>query len=417
MSDAVLKKQILVFGRGQLASHIVCALLSDESTDITVVHRNDPKLIFMNPDMQRYEDNWGHRIRLKQYSDFDMYKLFLTGTTYDTIINADSIHDSKFASNNPVETALHNEVFVTRLLDMLKMTDYKGRLIHLSSDKVYGIQKELPIKEEAQPNPQGDRSGSRFAQEIKITSKAKVNSIRYIILRLGNMFGEYTPMENCINSWVRNALLNEPLTINGGTANERNSRDFVSIYDVSHLIKQLCTTMADDYTIDNDIYNIGGCYKSETHLQNINEGIKHLFSPINEDMTTEYGPWRNKKEEEGLKIWLDCSKAVDKLKYEQKKQFDSYSYKEVALHIAQYELRWGDIKMLDLERSLGIFHEWRKIKVAKLLGKIPQDMSPEIMRSVSRLNKVIDEGMKDYEAGKVKPPSKEELEDRHSKQE
>jgi nucleoside-diphosphate-sugar epimerase len=410
------KKKILIFGRGQLASHIVCALLSDESTHITIVHRNDPKLIFMNPDMQKYEDRVD-RITIKQYSDFDLYRLFFGGPKYDTIINADSIHDSKFASNNPVETSMHNEVFVTRLLDILKMTDYKGRLIHLSSDKVYGIQKDLPITEEAKPNPLGDRSGSRFAQEIKITSKAKAANIRYIILRLGNIFGEYTPMETCINTWVKNALLNEPLTIYGGGANERNSRDFVSIYDISHLVRKLCTTMADDNTVDNDIYNIGGCYKSETHLQNINEGIKLLFSPIYEDITTEYGPWRNKKEDEGLRIWLDCSKAIDKLKYEQMKQFDSYSYKEVAFHVAQYELRWGDIKMLDLERGLGEFHEWRKIKVAKLLGKIPQDMSPEIARSVSRLNKVIDEGMSEFEKGKVAPPSKEDIEKRHTKQE
>lgn len=111
-----------------------------------------------------------------------------------------------------------------------------------------------------------------------------------------------------------------------------NSRDFVNIEEVAHFIKRLCVTEFDPSGW-NDVYNIGGCSKTRQFIDGIamfmqtmvsGSGVRGL-DPQLEHYLLPYGTVRIKyqpprcyedSEEAAIRLWLDCKKAKEKLKYD-----------------------------------------------------------------------------------------------------
>jgi len=145
-----------------------------------------------------------------------------------------------------------------KLLDVIKSSHSKyGQdfiFNFVSSWFVYGKTDSLPAKEDSVCNPQGFYSITKRTAEQLIISYCETFGIKYRILRLCNVYGDYDKK----SSKKRNALqyLIEEV-VKGNDINlydcGENIRDFLHITDVCHAIKLVVDS---DKTI-NSIINIG----------------------------------------------------------------------------------------------------------------------------------------------------------------
>jgi UDP-glucuronate 4-epimerase len=365
---------LILGGANQLASHICVRLLYYDKKAISTEAENhlylcdfkDSHLVFLNPDMQQYEGS--ERIHFLQHSihDWDWMKDALD--TVDTIINCSYVHDTVYAFNNPIDTAERNSVFGIKMMDSLRKYDFNGRLIHISTDKVYGkhLPATLPLNEKTELKPEGVRATTRAAQELAVTGLAKGYGINYMVFRLGTVYGEFTPASKAVYKWCKELLMGDPISMYGNFSKDNSpSRDFVDVWDVSTLVSNVVMAKW-DLNMQNEIYNVGGCDIREKYLQNISESLK---ATINTKTPTQRLPWRNREEEKDLHIWLDCNKAANKLAYYPIKEFAYGSSKGMALWVAKFDLQWNNLQLLELERQLGMFDRTREMSALKEINK------------------------------------------------
>jgi nucleoside-diphosphate-sugar epimerase len=366
---------VLILGAAnQFASHICTRLLyydkkginTDAENHLYLCDFKDSHLVFLNPDMQQYQDS--ERIHFLQHSihDWDWIKDALE--TVDTVINCSYVHDTVYAFNNPVDTAERNSVYAIKLMDSLRKHDFGGRIIHISTDKVYGkyLPKDLPLKENVELRPEGVRATTRAAQELAVTGLAKSYGIQYMILRMGTIFGEFTPANKAIYHWCKELLMGEPISMYGSFGKDNSpSRDWVDVWDASTVVSNAVMARW-DLSMQNEIYNIGGCDTREKYLQNIAESLK---ATIRTKSATQRLPWRNREEEKDLHIWMDCNKAANKLAYYPIKDFAYGSTRGMARWVAKMDLGWNALQMLELERQLGQFDRTREIEALKEINR------------------------------------------------
>lgn len=348
--------------------------------------RKDPNYIFDNPGTTKYQGD--ERITLLHLSQWDYgsyIKDILAENPYDVIINTLYIHDSKFSAINPLETVWTNEIFTADLMETLRRADFTGKIIHVSTDKVYGPEhSDLPLKETSVCNPKGIRGITRLNQENIVRGWGETYGMPYIIPRLGTLYGNFGPNDKALSAWCIAALNNEPLLVYG---NGRTSRDWVHTFDASLAIFDLA--MTDEQTVNNEIYNIGAKYKYERFLQNIAENIKSFLRPLNPNPTIRYNaPARDSAEEKGMHLWLDCTKASDKFGYETTYDFDAKKVQwNVTYWVAQSVLGWEQVRLYELQRRLGFFSEAEKQAARKeSFEAVDKDnVSPEMGGSIARL--------------------------------
>lgn len=386
---------LILGGASQFASHVAVRLLFYKNNKITLADSKDSNVAFLNPDMQQYEGS--ERIQIIQPSLWDWGWLRETlknnPIEYDSIVNCSFVSDAVYAANNPIETQIRNGVFGVALMDVLRQCDYQGKIIQISSDKVYGKYPpaELPLKENFVLKPSGVRAVTRAAQEMAMTGMSDAYGLSYMVFRMGTIYGNYTPREKAIYQWIRNLILGEPVVLNGNFGRDNSpSRDWVHVYDASMAVNIAVMT---DWSLEmrNQIYNIGGCEKRERYLQNVSESLKPT---IRSKSPTIRGPWRNREEDKDLHIWLDCTKAKEKLGYDPVKEFAYGMTRDMALWIAQYDLQLPQVHIMELERQLGIIDKYREsqalaeVNSDRMARNLPPITSQVLVEQHSVLGKV-----------------------------
>jgi len=246
--------------------------------------------------------------------------------------------------------------------------EYHGNIFHVSTAKVYGMYTEQSmeigrINENYPCNPVGVKATSRYIQEQVISGLGKDYGIPYIILRLGTLWGSFTDPATSINAWIRDVLLKRNLKLCGN--GEKDSRDFVHVYDVCQVIKDLVEYTLEPQGLDdgelNEIYNIGGNPLHEIFMKNLSESVKKMLRPWHPRVTTEHIDYFNEPEEMYYREFLDCSKARKKLGYLPYKPFIATKiFQELVPWIGKYECGFGNPELLDLERLVGIMNPERE---------------------------------------------------------
>ena len=349
-------QQVLIMGaHSHLAAHIVHKFITTiQNSHITIQDTKDPTFyVFQHPELREYRNS--SRISVVQTSAHDWGWLEDTKDKYNIIIHASYVHDARYCHNNPIDSGFRNTQealgFMTALTKGSGWSS-DGRLLILSSDKVYGPQTQMPTPETAVLNPQGVRASTRAAQELILTGLAKSMGIHHIVLRLGTTCGEFTPREKAVNMWCRALLMGEPVHINGQfaiTDQDKPSRDWVHVDDVSAIT---AFTAVSDWPTDirDEIFNIGGCEKQPHYLWNICEAMKTV---LHKGTQTIRDDWREPGER-GLKVWMDCEKAQKKLLFLPSIELVFAITKRLPVWIAFHELLWTEQQIIDLKKMLGI---------------------------------------------------------------
>lgn len=143
-----------------------------------------------------------------------------------------------------------NILSITVILEALRFYKKRIKMIHFSTDEIYGESiKDVVFTEESPFNPTNPYSATKSSTEMIINSYKISFKLPIMIVRCNNVFGIKQYSEKVIPLFISKALKNESLTIHG---NGDKVRDFIHIDDVSLAIITLIEKGS--YS---DIYNIG----------------------------------------------------------------------------------------------------------------------------------------------------------------
>lgn len=101
-------------------------------------------------------------------------------------------------------------------------------IIALSTSEVYGPYSELPNSASAELKPNSIYGKNKYLSEEIFLHSSRFMNLKFLIIRLFNIYGSSTPRNTVETIFIKNALAGKRIVING---HHDNSRDFLHIND------------------------------------------------------------------------------------------------------------------------------------------------------------------------------------------
>jgi UDP-glucose 4-epimerase len=230
-----MKGYLICGGAGFIGSHLVEKLIKDGYDIVVIDNLSRGKIENLNSvinDITFIQDD---------ITNFDLIK--------DSVRKADVVYHLAALSRvipsilRP-ELCFKSNVTGTEILARL-CAKYKKKLIFSSSREVYGDAEYIPVDEKHPLNPKNPYGASKVAGEKIIEAYSKCYGLDFVILRLGNVYGE-RDFERVIPLFIDKCLKGDDLIVYGGN----QVLDFVFISDViDALLKAVDRS--------NDTFNVG----------------------------------------------------------------------------------------------------------------------------------------------------------------
>jgi dTDP-glucose 4,6-dehydratase len=234
--------------------------------------------------------------------------------------------------DGPKQFIKSNILGVFNLLESIRNYKKKIKLIHISTDEVYGdIKKNYKSKEEDAYNPSSPYSASKASGDFLIKSYIRTYKIPAIITNCCNNFGPNQYPEKLIPTIIYNILNKKPIPIYG---NGKNVREWIYVKDHCNALIKVA-----EKGIIGENYNIG----SGVTLNNIQiaKKIISIFKKINNDKII-----RSKillvKDRPGhdLRYCLDSSKIRNKLKWKQESNFSEKINETIIWYLEKFSTNY-----------------------------------------------------------------------------
>jgi dTDP-glucose 4,6-dehydratase len=174
------------------------------------------------------------------------------------------------AANSHVDKSItspkkfYNEnIFITQnILEWLRH-NREVKLIHISTDEVYGSIKKSFFNEKSILDPSSPYSASKASTDLLIKSYTKTYNLKSCILRFCNNFGPYQFTEKFIPTIISRIFENKSIPVYG---KGKNVREWIHVDDTCRAIERFILKFKND-----EIYNIGSnyCYNNITVVKNI----------------------------------------------------------------------------------------------------------------------------------------------------
>jgi dTDP-glucose 4,6-dehydratase len=129
---------------------------------------------------------------------------------------------------DPYAFLQNNTIGTFTILDSMRKRNKKARLVHVSTDEVYGQALEGSFTENTPANPSNPYSASKAAADMFVLSYHKTYDLDVSITRCTNNFGPYQLPEKLIPKTIIRALRNLPIPIYGSGT---NIRDWIYVQD------------------------------------------------------------------------------------------------------------------------------------------------------------------------------------------
>lgn len=140
------------------------------------------------------------------------------------------------------------------------------KIIHVSTDEVYGEVLEGSVKEDAALKPTNPYSASKAGAEMVISGYLQSYNMPIVMVRANNIFGKRQFPEKIIPKFTLNLILGKPLTIHG---NGENCRHYLSANDFAKALELLVTDGV-----------VGECYNIGTTEEYTNTQVAHMLCNI-----------------------------------------------------------------------------------------------------------------------------------------
>jgi UDP-glucose 4,6-dehydratase len=227
-----MKKIVITGGAGFIGSHIVDEFMeSYPNSKITVLDKMTYAADIRN--IRHHIENKNFELIVGDICDTHTCEKALKGA--DLIIHAaaESHVDNSFT--NSLEFSRTNVVGTHCLMEACRTLKIP-RIIHISTDEVYGEVLEGTAYEDALLKPTNPYSASKAAAEMIINGYIQSFKLPVVMIRANNMFGTRQFPEKIIPKFMLMLMRDEKLTLHG---NGKNKRHFLAVRDFTNALKIL----------------------------------------------------------------------------------------------------------------------------------------------------------------------------------
>ena len=229
----MLFNKILITGAaGFIGSHVFDHFLNlYPDAEITILDKMTYAANIKN--IPSIETNSNHNLVIGDLIDLEI--CLDTTKDKDLVINlaAESHVDNSF--NNSIIFSRSNELGTHTLMEACKQNNVK-KIIHVSTDEVYGENVDKPFLEEDRLNPTNPYSASKAAAEMIVKSYHTSFKLPVIVVRANNIYGIRQFPEKIIPKFILRCIDDMPLQIHG---NGTNLRHYLSAIDFASAIELL----------------------------------------------------------------------------------------------------------------------------------------------------------------------------------
>jgi UDP-glucose 4-epimerase len=294
-----MTKTLVIGGSGFLGSHLIPRLL-EKGHDVTVQD------VLSKDEAFKIKD-YIPKIKYQWKSVFDINSKDIEG--FDNVAFLAAVTDVPLAMNSPHWTIYQNVDAVVSYLEALKKVDKAPRTLYMSTESVYGKipYEHLPATEDESFRPANIYGVSKCAAELMIRAYKNQFDFPIVIFRSTSLFGERCRSSQVIPIFIRQALKNEPLTMEGDGS---QTRDWNYVGNMANAIAEVLNN-----NIGDGVYNIGT--GTDMSLKEVAEKILLMTGSKSEIV---YKPWR--AGEQGIKLSVSIEKAKRELNYKPIYTFD-----------------------------------------------------------------------------------------------
>jgi len=313
----------------------------------TIIDKQNPDTLYKFPLLENY-DNRGYTEYLWQsMGDTSTLQKKKIQEKVDAVVITGAIADVPYAMASPMDTYQTNVMNTLSFMEYLRVNDFQGKIICMSSESVLGHQPEdkLPLKEDLVPNPANIYGTSKLAQEQIVMTYARSYGLNATCLRSATLYGPFGRTKQAIPIFIRQVLERKPVTLDG---KGDNSRDFIYVEDTARAIELALYTKNN---IKGEIINVGS--GKEVKFLNLIHLIRHMVGIPEKELKIDFRPYR--AGEEGLRVCLDITKAQKLLNYVPQvplNDIDSSGLKTTIEWIANWVLNYDEQEMDALRKAM-----------------------------------------------------------------
>mgnify|MGYP000120721190 CR=1 FL=1 len=205
--------------------------------------------------------NENHRLIVGDLVDLDTCLKATLGADLVIHLAAESHVDNSF--NNSIIFSKSNELGTHTLMEACKQNKVK-KIIHVSTDEVYGENIDKAYIESDRLNPTNPYSASKAAAEMIVKSYHTSFKLPVIIVRANNIYGIRQFPEKIIPKFILRCINDEALEIHG---DGKNLRHYLSASDFANAIELL-----------NNKGELGAAYNIASDLELSNIEVADLIS-------------------------------------------------------------------------------------------------------------------------------------------
>ena len=238
--------------------------------------------------------------------------------------------------DGPKKFVESNILGVFNLLEIIRNYKKKIKLIHISTDEVYGdIKKNYKSKEEDAYNPSSPYSASKASGDLLIKSYIRTYKIPAIITNCCNNFGPNQYPEKLIPTIIYNIINKKPIPIYG---KGENVREWIYVKDHCNALIKISEKgkIGENYNIGSGIVlnNIQIAKKIILSFKKINQSnnIKSLINLVKD------------RPGHDLRYCLDSSKIKNKLKWKCKSSFEETINETIIWYINKFKTNYFNNK-------------------------------------------------------------------------
>jgi dTDP-glucose 4,6-dehydratase len=193
----------------------------------------------------------------------------------DTVIHFAAITHVDESYSDRIGTIQENIISTTTLLEAINACGREvRRLVHISTDEVYGDSREEgepPKSETSLPNPTNPYAASKAACESIVRSYFHSYKLPYVMVRMNNVYGPRQAYSKLIPKFTKLALESRPYPLMG---DGMHTRSWMYVDDCAEAIRKVT-----EQGRLGEIYNIGTEFeKPNLHLtQMIHETVEKLL--------------------------------------------------------------------------------------------------------------------------------------------
>lgn len=297
------KHYLVTGGAGFIGSHLVRALLNDMSIRITIIDNFDPfypkQVKLLNID--DFEQHPQVTLLNRNLEDLTAQELIhLIPQPVDVIIHLAAKAGVRPSIADPGSYQRTNILGTQVLLDFARDAGVL-QFVFASSSSVYGVNQNLPWKEEERLQPISPYAMTKLSGEMAGHVFSHLYGIRFIALRFFTVFGPAQRPDLAIHKFVKALMKNQPIPVYGDGS---TSRDYTYVDDV---IKGVIAAIHYDRS-QFEIINLGNNYAVS---------LKDLIGSI-EDVTGMRAKIDRLPEQPGdvPRTFADISKARQLLNYQ-----------------------------------------------------------------------------------------------------